>query len=158
MAKIIAALRSAVVHRAGAFSHLSLHELAAPVVQNVVRAAGICADQVDELIVSNALGAGGNPARVCALAAGLPVGVAGLSIDRQCVGGLDAIIRAADMVDMGSARVVVAGGGECYSRRTIRLRSDNGADVGLDYDRAAFAPAPAFDHDAHFSFTSRAER
>ena len=79
MAKIIAALRSAVVPRAGAFSHLSLHELAAPVVQNVVRAAGICTDQVDELIVSNALGAGGNPARVCALAAGLPVGVAGLS-------------------------------------------------------------------------------
>lgn len=156
MAKIIAALRSAVVPRAGAFSHLSLHELAAPVVQNVVRAAGICADQVDELIVSNALGSGGNPARVCALAAGLPVGVAGLSIDRQCVGGLDAIIRAADMVDMGRARVVVAGGIESYSRRPIRLRSDHGADVGVAYDRPAFAPEPAFDPYPHVAMATLA--
>ena len=66
MAKIIAALRSAVVPRAGAFSHLSVHELAAPVIQGVIGKAGFEIDQVDELIVSNALGAGGNPARLCA--------------------------------------------------------------------------------------------
>lgn len=149
MAKIIAALRSAVVPRAGAFSKLSLHDLAAPVIQSVVRSAGIQAAQVDELIVSNALGAGGNPARVCALAAGLPVGVAGLSLDRQCVGGLDAIVRAADMVDAGRARVVVAGGVESYSRRPLRLHSDHGADIGVAYDRPAFAPDPAFDPDPH---------
>ena len=145
MAKIIAALRSAVVPRAGAFSNLSLQELAAPVIQSVIGKAGVEIDQVDELIVSNALGAGGNPARLCALAAGLPVCVAGLSIDRQCVGGLDAIIRAADMVDAGRARVVVAGGAESYSRRPLRMHSNHGADIGVAYDRPAFVPEPAFD-------------
>jgi len=149
MAKIIGALRSAVVPRAGAFSHLSVHELAAPVIQSVIDQAGVETDQVDELVVSNALGAGGNPARLCALAAGLPVDVAGLSIDRQCVGGLDAIIRAADMVDAGRARLVVAGGVESYSRRPLRMHSNHGADIGVAYDRPAFAPEPAFDPDPH---------
>ncbi|NDI13962.1 MAG: thiolase family protein, partial [Rhodobacteraceae bacterium] len=156
MAKIIAALRSAVVPRAGAFSHLSVHELAAPVIQSVIGKAGVEIDQVDELIVSNALGAGGNPARLCALAAGLPVGVAGLSIDRQCVGGLDAIIRAADMVDAGRARVVVAGGAESYSRRPLRMHSNHGADIGVAYDRPAFAPESAFDPDPHIAMASLA--
>ena len=71
MAKIIAALRSAVVPRAGAFSHLSVHELAAPVIQSVIDQAGVETDQVDELVVSNALGAGGNPARSVRLGCGL---------------------------------------------------------------------------------------
>lgn len=158
MAKIIAALRSAVVPRAGAFSNLSLQELAAPVIQSVIGKAGVEIDQVDELIVSNALGAGGNPARLCALAAGLPVCVAGLSIDRQCVGGLDAIIRAADMVDAGRARVVVAGGAESYSRRPLRMHSNHGADVGVAYDRPAFAPEPAFDPNPHIAMASMAAR
>ena len=156
MAKIIAALRSAVVPRAGAFSHLPVHDLAAPVIQSVIGKAGIEIDQVDELIVSNALGAGGNPARLCALAAGLPVGVAGLSIDRQCVGGLDAIIRAADMVDAGRARVVIAGGAESYSRRPLRMQSKHGADIGVAYDRPAFALEPEFDPDPHVSMASLA--
>lgn len=158
MAKIIAALRSAVVPRAGALAHLAVHELAAPVIQGVIEKAGVEMDQVDELIVSNALGAGGNPARLCALAAGLPVGVAGLSIDRQCVGGLDAIIRASDMVDAGRARVVVAGGAESYSRRPLRMHSNYGADIGVAYDRPAFAPEPAFDPDPHIAMATLAAR
>ena len=59
-----------------------------------VAAAGIEAGQVDEVILSNAMGPGGNPARRVALAAGLPDRVAGLSIDRQCAGGLDALLLA----------------------------------------------------------------
>ncbi len=149
MAKIIAARRSAIVPRAGVFSKLTLHDLAAPVIESVIQSAKLETDQIDELIVSNALGAGGNPARVCALAAGLPTQVAGLSIDRQCVGGLDAIIRAADMVDSGRARIVVAGGVESYSRRPIRLRSDHAAAVGIAYDRPAFAPDAQLDPDPH---------
>ncbi|ERL96701.1 Thiolase, N-terminal domain [Rhodobacteraceae bacterium HIMB11] len=77
MAKIIAALRSAVVPRAGAFSHLSFHELAAPVIQSVIGKAGVRIDQVDELIVSNALGAGGNPASPVCLGSGSASGCCG---------------------------------------------------------------------------------
>ena len=104
---IIAARRTAVVPRGGAFAALSIEHLAAPVIAAVLRDAGLAPDEVDEVIVSNALGAGGNPARRVALAAGLPDRVAGLSIDRQCAGGLDAILLARALVDSGVADVEI---------------------------------------------------
>ena len=109
---IVAGRRTAVMPRGGAFARLSLADMAAPVIAACLADAGIAADAVDEVIVANALGAGGNPARVVALAAGLPERVAGLSIDRQCAGGLDAVLLARDLVDSGGAEVVVAGGVE----------------------------------------------
>ena len=81
---------------------MKIHELAAPIINNVIEASGIISDEVDELIVSNALGAGGNPSRPIALASNLPKGLAGLTIDRQCVGGLDAIILGIKLVQAGS--------------------------------------------------------
>ena len=91
-AYIVGAKRSIVSPMNGPLSSLKIHELAAPIINNVIKASGINADEVDELIVSNALGAGGNPSRLIALASNLPERVGGLTIDRQCVGGLDAII------------------------------------------------------------------
>lgn len=157
MAKIIAGLRSAVVPRAGAFSTLEIHQIAAPVINATLTKSSISAEDVDELIVSNALGAGGNPARLCVLESQLPERIAGLSIDRQCVGGLDAILLAADMVDAGRARVVVAGGVESYSRRPLRMRSVSGASVGVAYDRPAFATDAEMDPDPHFAMSKLAE-
>ena len=81
-------------------------------------------------------------ARRVALAAGLPERVAGLTIDRQCAGGLDAIGLAAALVDGGRARVVVAGGVESYSRRPLRaMPGPDGAPAF--YDQAPFTPWPA---------------
>ncbi len=111
-AYVIAALRSAVVPRGGAFRELSIEALGAPVLQALLAAAGIEPGRVDEVILSNAMGPGGNPARRVALAAGLPDRVAGLSIDRQCAGGLDALLLARALVMAGMAEVVVAGGVE----------------------------------------------
>ena len=102
------------------------------------------AGQVDELILSNALGGGGNPARLAALAAGLPDRVAGLSIDRQCAGGLDAIRLAAAMVGAGQADVVIAGGAESYSRRPLRLAQTPGQ-APVPYDQPPFTPWPERD-------------
>lgn len=142
MAKLIAARRTAVVPRGGAFARLSLEELAAPVLIACLADAGIDAGQVDEVIQSNALGAGGNPARRVALAAGLPQRVAGLTTDRQCAGGLDAILLAKALVDSGAAEVVVAGGVESYSRRPSRLRTDPDGGAPVPYDEAPFTPWP----------------
>jgi acetyl-CoA C-acetyltransferase len=142
MARLIAARRTAVVPRGGAFSRLSLEELAAPVLRACIADAGITVDQVDEVILSNALGAGGNPARRVALAAGLPERVAGLSIDRQCAGGLDAILLARALVESGAAEVVLAGGAESYSRRPLRLATDPDGGPPLPYDEAPFTPWP----------------
>lgn len=142
---IIAGRRTAVMPRGGAFARLSLAELAAPVIAACLADAGISGREVDEVIVANALGAGGNPARVVALAAGLPERVAGLSIDRQCVGGLDAVLLARALVESGAAQVVVAGGVESYSRRPLRFATDPEGGEAVAYDQPAFTPWPERD-------------
>ena len=140
MSVIIVAKRTAVCPRGGGFAALEIEALAAPVVQALLELSGISGGEVDELICSNALGAGGNPARLVALAAGLPERVAGLSIDRQCAGGLDAILIARALVESGAAEVVIAGGVESYSRRPLRFRTDPGGGAAVQYDQARFTP------------------
>ncbi len=147
MARLIAARRTAVVPRNGAFARLSIEDLAAPVLLACLMDAGVDPMQVDEVILSNALGAGGNPARRVALAAGLPQTVAGLSTDRQCAGGLDAILLARALVDSGAADIVLAGGAESYSRRPLRLRTDPDGGPSTPYDQAPFTPWPDRDPD-----------
>lgn len=142
MAVILAGRRTAVVPRGGAFARLSLEDLAAPVLQAVLADAGIAGRAVDEVIVANALGAGGNPARRLALAAGLPERVAGLTLDRQCAGGLDAVLLARALVEAGMAEVVIAGGVESFSRRPLRLATDPDGGPPVAYDQAPFTPWP----------------
>jgi acetyl-CoA C-acetyltransferase len=155
---VIAARRTAVMHRGGAFRGLEIHELAAPVIRACLADAGIAPDQVDEVILSNALGAGGNPARLAALAAGLPERVAGLSIDRQCAGGMDAIRVAAAMVAAGQAQVVIAGGAESYSRRPVRLRPGHDGGSPVAYDQPPFTPWPDRDPDMTAAAAALADR
>ncbi|SEN39259.1 acetyl-CoA C-acetyltransferase [Loktanella fryxellensis] len=147
MSVIVAARRTAVVPAGGAFASFDFHTLAAPVIRGCLADAGLSGDAVDEVIVGNALGAGGNPARLCALAAGLPERVAGLSIDRQCVSGLDAILLADALIRSGMAKVVIAGGAESASRRPLRLRTFADGRPAERYDQAAFTPWPDRDPD-----------
>lgn len=147
MTWLVAARRTAVAPLGGALRRLSLHEMAAPVVQACLADAGLAGTEVEELICANALGAGGNPARLVALAAGLPERVAGLTIDRQCAGGLDAILLARSLVASGAARLVVAGGVESHSRRPLRLAQDPEGGAPVAYDRPAFSPFPDRDPD-----------
>jgi len=144
---ITTACRSPVAPRDGALAGLLPHQLAAPIVLAALRAAGLGPGDVDELIVSTALGAGGNPARSVALAAGLPETVAGLSIDRQCAGGLDALVLARQMILSGAADIVVAGGVESYSRQPIRARTFPDGRPPEPYAQAPFTPWPMRDPD-----------
>ncbi len=144
---IIAARRTPVAPRNGAYADLSVQELAAPVIKQVLRDAGLAGDHVGEVIVANSLGLGGNPARVIALASGLPERVAGLSVDRQCVGGLDAILLGHAMVQSGLHDVVIAGGVESYSRRPLRQRTFSDGRPPIAYDQAPFTPWPNRDPD-----------
>ncbi len=84
-APLIAAwARSAVVPRGGAFKALHAHDIATPVVQALLARAGLDATHVNAIVVGNALGAGGNPARMLALHAGLPQACAAYAVDTQC--------------------------------------------------------------------------
>lgn len=146
---IVSALRTAVAPSGGAFNATDLHDLAAPVLRCCLAEAGLEPDQLDELILGNALGGGGNPARLAALNAGLPVRIAGLSIDRQCCSGLDAISLAAQIIRAGAADVILAGGAESHSRRPTRLRTDPDGGPAIAYDRPPFSPWPDRDPDMH---------
>ena len=145
---IAAWARSAVVPRHGAFKALLPHELAAPVVQAALSRAQVPLSQVDTVIVGNALGAGGNPARMIALHAGLPVSCRSLSVDTQCCAGLDAVALGASLIQAGHAHVVVAGGVEAWSRAPIRMhRPLDANEAPVPYERPAFAPTPEQDPD-----------
>ena len=140
--------RSPVAPRDGAFAALEPHGIGAPVVRALLARAGVPAAAVDALVAGNALGAGGNPARMVALAAGLPDACAALSVDTQCCAGLDAVALAAGLLASGGARVTIAGGVEAWSRAPIRQhRPRRAGEPPRAYDRPAFAPDPARDPD-----------
>ncbi|MGA8048450.1 MAG: thiolase family protein [Dermatophilaceae bacterium] len=91
--------------------------------------------RVDEVVLGNCTGPGGNIARVAALRAGLDPTVAAWTIDLQCGSGLAAIVAAVDSVRSGRCDVVVAGGAESASTAPTRITAD-----GRPYARAPFAP------------------
>ena len=147
-ALIAAWARSAVAPLGGAFRNLQSHEIAAPVLRALLQRAGIGPEAVDAVVIGNALGAGGNPARMLARAANLPDRCAALSVDTQCCSGLDAIALAVGMLASGQASVVIAGGVEAWSRAPLRHhRPLHVGDVPVAYERPAFAPDPARDPD-----------
>ncbi|WP_298257961.1 thiolase family protein [uncultured Litoreibacter sp.] len=137
---IIGAYRSPVAPRNGALSAYQPFDLAASVIAKLMKETGIRKDQVEELVLANALGANGNQARITALAAGLPQHVAGLSIDRQCAGGLDAVVLADALIRSGMKDVVIAGGSESYSRRPIRMHTFADGTPPQAYEQAPFTP------------------
>ena len=138
---IVAARRTAVAPRNGAFRVAEAHDLAAPVIRAVLDDAGIELGQVDDVILGNALYGGGNPARMAALAAGLPDEISALTIDTQCCAGLDAVALAASRIANGEADVILAGGVESFSRSPLRfVRPSDAKDVPREYQRPSFAP------------------
>jgi acetyl-CoA C-acetyltransferase len=117
---IIAARRTALGRPGGLHRSRRIETLTAPVVQAALEDAGLAPGAVDEIIFGNTT-AGGNPARIIGLAAGLRESVPALTVDRQCASGLDAILLAMRAVATGEAGVVVAGGAESLSTAPWRV-------------------------------------
>ena len=140
--------RSAVVPVGGVFKALHAHDIGAPVLHALLTKARLPASQVQAVVLGNALGAGGNPARMLALAAGLPQTCAAYTVDTQCCAGLDAVALAASLIASGQADVVVAGGAEAWSRAPLRAtRPLHTSEAPVPYERPAFAPQPHDDPD-----------
>lgn len=148
LALIAAWARSAVAPHGGAFRALQPHDIGAPVLQALLQRAGLPAHAVDALVLGNALGAGGNPARMLALASGLPERCAAFSVDTQCCSGIDAVAMAVGLLASGQANVVIAGGVEAWSRSPIRqVRPMRAGEPAITYERPAFSPDPLRDPD-----------
>ncbi|MGJ0384046.1 thiolase family protein [Paenarthrobacter nicotinovorans] len=143
---IIAALRSPVCRANGQLKHLRAPDLLAPVLASLLESTAVEPSDVDDVIIGNAVGGGGNLARYAALQAGLPVTVPGLTVDRQCGSGLDAIALASRLVAAGGDPLFLAGGVESISTAPARANKDH--DGGLEfYSRATFVPPQFGDPD-----------
>jgi len=114
---IVAALRTAVGSFGGGLAGIPAKDLGATVVKALLDKTGIKPEQVDEVILGQVLtaGAGQNPARQTAIAAGLPHAVPALTINKVCGSGLKAVHLAYQAVACGDAEIVIAGGQESMS-------------------------------------------
>ncbi len=102
----------------GAFNNLPSPTLAGHAIKAAVERAGIDGAEVDDVVFGSALQQGhqaGNIARTALLRAGLPVTVAGMSVDRQCASGLMAIATAAKQIIVDGMDVAIGGGVESIS-------------------------------------------
>jgi len=102
----------------GAFNATTPQALAAHAISNAVRRAGVDGGEISDVVLGAALQQGhtaSNIARQSAVRAGLPVTVAGMSLDRQCASGMMAIAAASKQVVQDGMDIVVGGGVESVS-------------------------------------------
>lgn len=98
----------------GALASQSAVDLGAHAIKHALQRAGVAPEDVDYVYMGNVVQAGGgqNPAKQAAVAAGLPMTVPAMSLNKVCLSGLVAVTEAARMIRAGEADVVVAGGME----------------------------------------------
>lgn len=144
---IIAARRSAIGRSGGMFRDLDVQDLAAPVLRAALADTPFSSGQIDDVILGNAAGPGGNIARLAALTAWGDVTVPGVTTDRQCGAGLEAVIHACRLIQAGAGDVYMAGGVESHSRKPQRALPAFGNGPPQPYDRARFSPDTIGDPD-----------
>ncbi|SFF57169.1 acetyl-CoA C-acetyltransferase [Fontimonas thermophila] len=149
---IVDALRTPTGKRRGSLAHLHAADLGAHVLKTLVARNPIPAEDYDDVIFGcvDAIGPlAGNIARTCWLAAGLPLHVPGVTVDRQCGSSQQAVHFAAQAVMSGTQDVVVAGGVQTMSQIPIgsamtaaRPLGFNDPFSGSEGWRARFGDAP----------------
>jgi len=135
-------LRTAIGTFGGALKDVPATDLGATVGKEVLSRAGIQGEQVDQCIIGNILSAGQgmNPGRQVGMKSGLPVETPGMTLNRMCGSGLQAIVSAAQEVALGDADVVMAGGIENMDRAPFLLEK---ARYGY---RMGMPSQPMYDH------------
>ncbi|MAX58590.1 MAG: acetyl-CoA C-acyltransferase [Chloroflexi bacterium] len=115
---IVSGARTPIGRFGGAFKDVSASELGSLVIKSALDQANIRPDQVDEVVLGNALqtAEAGYAARLASLGAAIPDEVPTIAINRQCSSGLEAINMAALMVKTGEVDIVIAGGIENMSQ------------------------------------------
>ena len=116
-AAIVMPLRTPVGRFLGALKDVPAERLAAKAIEAVVTRSGVDPARIDDVVFAQSYANSEAPCigRWAALAANLPIEVAGMQVDRRCAGGLQAVLNAAMMVQSGAADVVMAGGVESMS-------------------------------------------
>jgi len=132
---IVDAVRTPIGKYAGALAGVRPDDLAAGVLRALVdRSPALDPARIDDVVFGNANGAGEdnrNVARMAVLLAGLPTTVPGVTVNRLCGSGMEAVIQAGRAIAVGDASIVVAGGVESMSRAPWVLpKPDRGFPAG----------------------------
>ena len=111
---IIAGARTPIGKMSGALASFSAAELGGLAISSALERSGVAPDEVDHVIMGQVLmaGQGQVPSRQAAVKAGIPMSVPAVNINKVCLSGLNAIYQAHQMIAMGDADIVVAGGME----------------------------------------------
>jgi len=127
---IVDALRTAVGRYGGALSTIRPDDLLAGVIAGLIKRNGkIDISEIEDVIAGDANQAGEdnrNVARMAALLAGLPVSVAGNTVNRLCASGLQAIMDASRAIMCGDGNIYLAGGVESMSRAPFVMNKAEG--------------------------------
>ena len=129
---IASAARTPVGSFNGAFAALPAHALGTIAIKAAMERAGVKPEEVDEVIMGQILtaGAGQNPARQAAVAAGIPVERTAFGINQLCGSGLRAVALAAQQIATGDASIVVAGGQESMTQAPHAQNLRSGQKMG----------------------------
>ncbi len=141
---IVSGVRTPIGSYMGALRDVPAYKLAALVLNEAAKKAGVDPAQVDEVVLGQSYqnGESVNIARMALLAAGWPVQVTGITLDRRCCSGLDAMRYGAMLIASGNAEIVVAGGVESMSRTEFYIPGESikwGLGGGKD-DKLGFMP------------------
>jgi len=114
---IVGAARTPIGAFSGSLANTPAHELGAVAIKAALERSGVEADAVNEVIFGQVLtgGAGQNPARQAAIAAGIPDTATAFVINQVCGSGLRTVALAAQQIMAGDAKIVVAGGQDIMS-------------------------------------------
>ncbi len=132
---IVDAVRTPIGRYNGALAPVRPDDLAAHVIRELLaRTPGLDHSRIEDVYFGNANGAGEenrNVARMAGLLAGLPTSVPGVTVNRLCASGLEAVIQAARAIACGDAHIVLAGGVESMTRAPYVLpKSDQAFPAG----------------------------
>jgi acetyl-CoA C-acetyltransferase len=129
---IAAAARTPVGSFNGTLAGLPAHELGKVAISAALERAGVEPGEVSEVILGQILaaGAGQNPARQASIAAGIPVDAPAWGMNQLCGSGLRAVALGAQQIELGSSRIVVAGGQESMSQAPHCAHLRDGTKMG----------------------------
>ena len=123
---IVGAVRTAIGDFGGALKDIAPAELGRTVIVEAIQRSGLTVDDVHHVVMGQVIQSEPKDAylaRVAAVDAGIPLGVPALTLNRLCGSGVQAIISAAQMMQLGEASVTVAGGAESMSQSPHVLKS-----------------------------------
>jgi acetyl-CoA C-acetyltransferase len=151
---IVAGARTPMGRLQGSLKDLSGSDLGGIAIAGALDKAGVAPEQVEYVIMGQVLtaGAGQIPARQAAVAAGIPMDVPALTVNKVCLSGINAIALADQLIRAGEFDVIVAGGQESMSQAPHLLEKSR---AGFKYGDVTLRDHLAFDG-LHDIFTDQA--